>query len=307
MRKSTMIFGVSFSLPLLLAMCLSLVAADYQANVPGRYWLKPANVSSVAALEFLFKRINYDWPLTAVARVPRVIIKALPVDLDMELPVIRKKAIFFRILLPIVLAENLYIQQQREWLLLHVGDDLPAMGSLAWMRLQQLANAYRFKGDLRIRQQQDRLLTRVDQIPVSLVLAQAAIESGWGTSRFVQQANNLFGHWTFSEKQGLLPLHREDEKRHRVRIFPDLRSSVRAYLKNLNTHNSYKHLRQLRVNQRAYNQRLSGVQLATGLMNYSERRLDYVKEVRRMIHNNQLESLGEQRLRTGTWRVVRKK
>jgi Bax protein len=150
---------------------------------------------------------------------------------------------------------------------------------------------------------QQRLLRRVDEVPVALALAQAAIESGWGTSRFVHQANNLFGHWTYRHDRGLVPREREAGKTHRVRIFTTLRSSVQAYLHNLNTGRAYRHLRLLRAILRENDQPLDGEHLAAGLLHYSERGQAYVDEVRTLIRSNHLTHFETVRLREGTWRL----
>jgi len=295
-----------FVLPLAVALLLSMAIASQTRILPGSQWLKPVQVASVDELEGLFTDLAYDWPLRAGPVVPRLLVKSLPPELNNGLSVARKKAIFLRVLLPVVLAENQHIRQQRSWLQGLLAAGLPPQDSPVWRQLQQLANAYRVKGDLQRPEKQQQLLQRVDEVPVALVLAQAANESGWGTSRFVRQANNLFGHWTFRPEQGLVPLQRDDGKKHRVRIFPSLRSSVRAYLFNLNTGRAYLRLRQLRAILRDNNQLLDGEHLAAGLINYSERGKDYVEEIRDLIRSNHLTHFESVQLREGTWRLSRR-
>jgi len=293
-----------FVLPLALALLLSMAAASQIKILPGSQWLKPVHVNSVDDLERLFTDLAYDWPLVAGPVVPRLLVQSLPSELNNGLSVARKKALFLRVLLPVVLAENQHIRQQRAWLQRLLLDGLPAVDSLAWRQLQRLAADYRVNGDLNEPVWQQQLLQRIDEVPVALVLAQAANESGWGTSRFVQQANNLFGHWTWQADQGLVPLQRDVGKKHRVRVFPTLRSSVQAYLYNLNTGRAYKRLRQLRAILRDNDQPLDGQHLAAGLIHYSERGVDYVDEIRVLIRGNHLAHFETVGLREGTWRLA---
>ena len=149
----------------------------------------------------------------------------------------------------------------------------------------------------------DVFISRLTRSTVALVLAQAAKESGWGTSRFVRQGNNLFGQWTFNKKKGLVPLQRSVGKSHRVRVFPSLRDSVRAYMHNLNTHPAYRELRALRTRYPQLSES-HAVTLAAGLQQYSERGMQYVEEVRHLIIANHLERFDQVGLRHGMPRVA---
>jgi Bax protein len=128
----------------------------------------------------------------------------------------------------------------------------------------------------------------MDTLPPSLVLAQAANESGYGTSRFALEGNNLFGLWTYVKGTGLVPLKRPRGQTHEVRRFPSLYDSVRAYMNNLNVHRAYRPLRELRSLLRSRGLELRGVDLAAGLRHYSPRREAYVKEIRSIIRGNDL-------------------
>lgn len=132
------------------------------------------------------------------------------------------------------------------------------------------------------------LLARVDVVPASLTLAQAANESAWGTSRFATQANNFFGVWCFKPGCGLVPKHRSKGSKHQVRVYPTPLESVQGYMYNLNVSRAYKTLRSIRAKLRANGNAISGVALAAGLHKYSERGNAYVKEIRHMIHYNKL-------------------
>lgn len=132
------------------------------------------------------------------------------------------------------------------------------------------------------------LLRRVDVVPMSLVMAQAANESAWGTSRFAREANNLFGQWCFDEGCGLVPERRHNDASHEVRSFGSVQGSVRAYLRNLNTHGSYAEMREMRANMRAQGRPLDSMVLARGLTHYSERGMAYVNELQDIIRVNRL-------------------
>ncbi|ETX10947.1 flagellar protein FlgJ [Marinomonas ushuaiensis DSM 15871] len=132
------------------------------------------------------------------------------------------------------------------------------------------------------------LLQRVDIIPISLVLAQAANESAWGTSRFATQGNNFFGQWCFRKGCGLVPESRDSDADHEVRKFHDARESVFAYIDNLNSNAAYKKLRASRAALRQKGKSISGLVLVHGLEHYSERGQDYVDEIKGLINYNKL-------------------
>ena len=119
-------------------------------------------------------------------------------------------------------------------------------------------------------------LKTIDVIPNSLVIAQAIVESGWGRSRFTKQANNIFGQWTWSGK-GLTPANRDAGKKHMIKIFPSIEASVKGYMINLNLGWGYKDFRTLRVKIRKGNKEPTGIVLSNTLINYSQKREEYVK------------------------------
>ncbi len=131
-------------------------------------------------------------------------------------------------------------------------------------------------------------LKHIDIVPTSIVLAQASVESGWGKSRFVKQANNIFGQWTWTGK-GLVPKNRDAGKKHKIRIFNSMEQSVRGYLINLNLGHAYKDFRTTRANLRQNNQQLKGRKLTSTLINYSQLREKYVKILDNMIRREKLE------------------
>lgn len=254
-----------------------------------RLHLVRINVESVQALQAEFLAINYTWP--PQAQVPRIELNLFPSDLDTIVDVKQKKALFFSALLPIVLAENELIAVLREQTitLLTRGYGQLADTEQTWLR--NMAQRYKVKGDMAEGQVQQALLTRLDVVPAALVLAQAANESAWGTSRFARQGNNLFGQWTYRESEGIVPLGRPEGETYAVRAFKSVDASVRAYLRNLNTNRAYRELRRLRREMRDQNQPLDAHQLAHGLLAYSARGEEYIAEIQSMMRTNRLISL----------------
>lgn len=136
------------------------------------------------------------------------------------------------------------------------------------------------------------LLRRVDAIPPSLALAQAAIESAWGRSRFAADGNALFGQWTWKSR-GLVPAARPEGANHKVRSFDNLAKSVEAYFHNLNTHRAYRDFRRVRERQRKAGEALDSNALADTLLNYSERGEVYPQEIRTVIRANRLKDFDD--------------
>lgn len=133
------------------------------------------------------------------------------------------------------------------------------------------------------------LLLRVDAIPTAMVLAQAAIESGWGTSRFAEEAYNLFGQWCYTPGCGIVPARRAEGATHEVKKFNSVEESLTAYYGNINTHNAYRAWRQLRAQIRNDPQQFTGITMVEELGKYSQRGQIYVDELRQVIRANSLE------------------
>ena len=139
------------------------------------------------------------------------------------------------------------------------------------------------------------LKIRMDEIPVSLAIAQAAKETGWGTSRFALEGNALFGQWTFSGN-GLKPLDADSDKAHKVMKFQVLQASVRAYFRNLNTHSSYRDFRKIRASARDNNEKLDSLILADFLDAYAATGLEYTKILKKIINQNALQDFDDVKL-----------
>ena len=155
--------------------------------------------------------------------------------------------------------------------------------------LSDLAVKYRVdKTDVEAESLCTVLLRRVDIVPASLALAQAANESAWGTSRFAQQGNNFFGQWCFVKGCGIVPNDRGQDQVHEVADFRSPRDSVASYMMNLNSHDAYRSLRNIRQSLRKQDANITGIELSHGLNSYSERGEEYGKELRSMINFNKL-------------------
>ena len=199
-----------------------------------------------------------------------------------------RKTAFFAFARPLIEAGNADVREDRARLLEIVADEDPGWLDRLW--LARLADDYGLGDeDLDDPETIETLVRRVDTVPLSLALAQAAKESGWGTSRFARQGNNLFGEWCFDKGCGIVPKARAKGRFHEVESFSSPQQSVASYLNNINTHDEYREFRIERERQRAARKRLSGLSLAESLTKYSERRDRYVEELRRLIETNDLE------------------
>ena len=249
--------------------------------------------TSANAVIARFESIGYDLDQVrrAASPVPRFYLDALPRDLADMSPISAKKRLFFQAVLPIVLQVNEEITVDR-WRLKRLADrftraDTPSpadtLSSADREWLVTMADLYGTDSfDVQ------ELLNRMDVVPPSLALAQAAEESGWGTSRFARQGNALFGQYTYKSKAGILPARRDADRRHRVRSHDNLLAAVRAYVHNLNSHWAYDDFRRRRAQLRRDGGQLDGDVLAGELRAYSERRGAYVESIRRIIRQNRL-------------------
>lgn len=254
-----------------------------------RLQLQRVEVGSVAELEAAFERLDYQWP--PQQSVPPLEVLSLPPDLAQVADVQRRKSLFFRALLPIVLAENEKLAELRGQIVQLLDKGVVNLADAERRWLEAIARQQRLDGDLLSTETQRRLLRRVDMVPPALVLAQAANESAWGTSRFARLGNNLFGQWTYQESQGIVPLGRPEGARYAVRAFGTIDASVRGYLRNINTHPAYRELRLMRERMRGTGEALDAHQLATGLAAYSARGEAYIDELQLMMRGNRLEQI----------------
>ncbi len=203
-----------------------------------------------------------------------------------------KKQAFFNYFAPIIADENQRILNHRKQLSL-IKESLQngiELNTKNIRHIDEYAKRYKVKPDTNKSQQLEEILERANAVPASLALAQAANESAWGTSRFARDGKNYFGQWCFSKGCGLVPKYRSANSTHEVRVFKSPADSVKAYIRNINTHRAYDDLRQLRVQAEKDGFVASGTLLAEGLLHYSERGHEYVNEIQAMIRINQLDS-----------------
>ena len=250
-------------------------------------------------LNRIFQAHEYTWD-TLEEGAPPLILKSLPGDLETIPDTDRRKKVFFLSLLPMVLLGNEEISRQRSEIvsILNRQRSGAPLREEEKVRLLEIARDYGIDQDpLQNRAAQEELLKRVDTLPPALVLAQAATESGYGTSRFALLGNNIFGEWTFTPGTGIVPRNRPEGETYEVRHFPTLYESLRSYMKNLNTHRAYRSLRAIRASLRAEERPVHSAELARGLINYSTRREAYIREIRAIIRGNRLSRLSEITLR----------
>ena len=229
----------------------------------------------------LFKDVEYDLgKVRSQKLVKPIYFTQFPRDLDALQNTKLKKETFIKIVLPLIVAENERILADREKLIVLSDKKFTTDLEKQWIR-QKLLEYKVKKGNLK------QLLVRMDIIPTSIALAQAAKESGWGTSRFALEGNAIFGQWTWSG-QGIAPLNRESNKNHKILKFPILRASVKAYQNNLNTHKSYSKFRQKRLTLREKNKKIKGLELTETLNNYAQTGSEYTKILNQIIKQNRL-------------------
>ncbi len=211
-----------------------------------------------------------------------------------------KKKRFFEYLLPMITVANAQVLAERGKLLALQKryNNNPLLSTKDLSQLTVISNKYKMTvhSQAEKNHQQshiEKLLTRVDLIPVSLVLAQSANESAWGTSRFAVEANNYFGMWCFTPNCGVKPARRTPGLNHEVAKFNSVQEGVSRYVLNLNTNSAYTELRQIRADLRLANTEITGFALAEGLERYSERGDAYVEEIQSMIRFNKLEAFNQ--------------
>ncbi len=204
-----------------------------------------------------------------------------------KLHITKQKEYFFNYFAKRIEKENKKILEDREFILSLNGKKDLNPNSKEYKRLEKLKNKYKIKNIY----DYEKFIYRVDIIPPSLALAQAAIESGWGKSRFFKEANNIFGHWTYDEKRGIVPQRREEGKKHLIRVFPTLQDSIIAYMRNLNSTNAYGDFRVRRKEQRTNDKLVDGYSLSETMENYSGIGHKYVEILQSIIRKNKLKEL----------------
>ena len=229
----------------------------------------------------LFDELNYDLKgVRAGQKVKPIYLTKLPKDLKTLGDTKKKRELFIKIVLPLILSENSKITEDRKKLFKILGKNFNTVGERVWLKR-------RFKEYKIDDRDLSKLKMRMDIIPVSIALAQAANESGWGTSRFALEGNALFGQWTWSKK-GISPKNKDPDQSHKILQFQVLKASVKAYKNNLNTHNAYKEFREVRAQLRQENKQIIGLDLIKYLKAYAAIGEKYVLIIEDIIEKNSL-------------------
>ena len=244
---------------------------------------------SASTIEQLFRDTNYS--LTEVRRTKKVKpirLSLLPNEMKSIESSGKRKSLFIKIILPLILEENNRIIIDRKKLFSILNKNKNSKDEIKWLN-------QKFKQYGVVNKDLATLKVRMDIIPVSLAIAQAAKETGWGTSRFAIEGNALFGQWTWSG-EGIKPAGADTEATYKVMKFNVLKASVRAYQRNLNTHSSYKKFRFARAQLRDDNKKLDSLKLAEYLDNYAQTGTEYTKVLKQIIQQNQLKDFDEVKL-----------
>ena len=252
---------------------------------------KPADSVRLSAttIEELFKSTNYTLDDVRKNKLVKPIsLTLLPNEIKKIENVKKRKNLFIQIILPLVIKENNNIRFDRKKLFSILNKSKNTRAENSWInsKFKQYGVANK---DLSI------LKIRMDEVPVSMAIAQAAKETGWGTSRFAQEGNALFGQWTWSG-EGIKPSKADNESTHKVMRFKVLQASVKAYQRNLNTHSSYKNFRSVRAELRDKGNKLDSMILSEHLDKYAETGKEYVKILQQIIKQNDLTDFDDAKL-----------
>ena len=220
--------------------------------------------------------------------VKPVALDSFPLEIKMIENTKKRKEFFIQIVLPLILQENNNIRLDRKRLFSIINKSNNTDLEKKWLDKKYKQYGIPSKDLLTLK-------IRMDEVPVSLALAQAAKETGWGTSRFAQEGNALFGQWTWSG-EGLKPKESDENEGHKVMKFNVLQASVRAYQRNLNTHKTYKEFRLARAQQRDTGKPLDSIILSQYLDEYAETGQQYVKIIQKIIEQNNLKDFDNAKL-----------
>ena len=244
---------------------------------------------SAATIEELFKSTNYNLKDVRKNKLVKPIsLDLLPKEIVKIENTKKRKDLFIQIILPLVIDENNNIKLDRIKLFSILNKNKNTKAEEGWLNVK-------FKQYGVVNKNLSTLKVRMDEVPVSMAIAQAAKETGWGTSRFAQEGNALFGQWTWSGK-GIKPADAEDDSTHKVMRFKVLQASVKAYQRNLNTHSSYKDFRSARAELRDKEKKLDSMILTEYLDKYAETGKEYVKILQQIIRQNNLTDFDDAKL-----------
>ena len=243
-----------------------------------------------STLDQLFKDTKYSLKKVRKTKLvnPGNSIDLLPKEIKQIESTKKRKEFFIQIVLPLILEENYLIRLDRKRLFVILNKNNNTESERKWLKSK-------FKQYGVVNQDFTTLKIRMDEIPVSLAIAQAAKETGWGTSRFALEGNALFGQWTWSG-EGIKPASADSDATHKIMKFKILRASVRAYQRNLNTHSSYKEFREARAIQRDNDGKLNSLELVKYLNKYAATGKEYIVVLKKIIEQNSLTDFDEVKL-----------
>jgi Bax protein len=244
---------------------------------------------NASVVQQVFKDTNYNLKDVRETKLVKPIpLSHLPAEMKMIENSKVRKNLFIQIILPLVIEENNKIKLDRRKLFSILNKNNNSLGEKKWLNIK-------FKQYGVIKKDLATLKIRMDYVPASLAIAQAAKESGWGTSRFAIEGNALFGQWTWTG-EGIKPAGSDSDSTHKVMRFKILKASVKAYQRNLNTHASYKKFRMERAKLRDNKKKLDSLLLAGYLDKYAETGTEYVKVLRQIITQNKLKDFDDVKL-----------
>ena len=244
---------------------------------------------SASTIKQLFEETDYNLKDVRIRKLVKpVALTLLPQEIKLIESSKKRKEFFIQIVLPLIIKENNNIRLDRRTLFSIINKSNNTDSEKKWL-VKKYKQYGVSSGDL------STLKIRMDEIPASLAIAQAAKETGWGTSRFAQEGNALFGQWTWSG-EGLKPKDADEGKGHKVMKFNILQASVRAYQRNLNTHSTYKFFRKARAEMRDAGKQLDSIVLSKYLNKYAETGNQYVEVLQKIIKQNKLKDFDDAKL-----------
>ena len=242
-----------------------------------------------STIKQLFKDTKYNLKEVRKSKLVKPVnLELLPNEMKMIESTKERKNLFIQIILPLILEENNQIKFDRKKLFAILNRSNNSNSEKKWLNMKFKQYGIKNKDLLSLK-------IRMDEIPVSLAIAQGAKETGWGTSRFALEGNALFGQWTFSGN-GIKPLGADSNQSHKVMKFQVLQASVRAYFRNLNTHSSYRDFRKFRAAARDNNEKLDSLSLADYLDEYAATGAKYTEILKKIIKQNSLQDFDDVKL-----------
>lgn len=255
---------------------------ENEANFSDKQILGFGNNIDARTVISLFEEENYNLKdIRDGKAVEPIFLSKLPTGIDKIDNITDRKKLFIKVILPLIIYENNQIDEDRDFLNQILREKNITPEESQW--LDKKFTEYKISN-----KNIEELKVKMDIIPPSIALAQAAYESGWGTSRFAMEGNSLFGVRTWQKGKGMVPLERDEQSNFEVKSFKIIRASISAYKKNLNTHASYKEFREARAEQRNKKNKISGLELAKFLDKYSEIGYEYADRLQKIIQQNSL-------------------